>query len=223
MEYNMNELQRSYMLGVQRFTYDRSNYLKKNGYQVDRETRRQIWDDYEICIKEAIEHLRKLFPNGFIQTEGTIDFTLEGMPEDARSFLNSPAINCTIKPAGEDCSAIMSFEDGKLVESIGAEDIPGLPRRYKTERLNEILEGRSIIEIKILFDELGVLPKNNLIDMVIEEYKMRGLERRQFIRMVVNKLLLANNSEDLARAYLFDYFMGSNFNFDEYKANKRTK
>ena len=223
MEYNMDELKRAYMLGVQRITYDRSSYLKENGYEVDSGTRRQIWDDYEICVKEAIAHLRKLFPACFIHEEGTIDFTLEGMPEDAKSFLEKPAITCTIKPAGEKSDALMHFEEGTLAAADGLETIPGLPRNYQSKHLNEILKGRNIIEIKLLFDELGVLPNHNIIDMVIAEYKMHGLERRNFTRVVIEQLLLANNEEDLARAYLFDYFMGSNFDFEEFKTKKRTK
>ena len=223
MEFNEHEIKRNYMLNVQRFTYDRSNYLKRNGYQVDGETRKAIKEDYALIIKMAIDHLRKIFPEGFIHGEGTIDFTLEGAPEEVQTFLGSPSISCTIKPAGEDCSCVMSFEDGKLVESLDAQEIPGLPRKYQNEHLNQILVGRNIVEVKILLDRLGVLPDNNLIDMVLEEYKMRMFERRHFARAVVSKLLLANNEDDLARAYLLDYFAGASYDFEEVKKKGRTK
>lgn len=223
MVFEKEMLKKSLFLNVQKFTYDRALYLIKNGLKVNDETRQQIWDDYEITIKEVIQHLRRLFPAGFLHLEGTFDFSLDGLTEEAKVFLQTPSIDCVIKPLGDDSEALMSFENGYLVEAYDLEVLPNLPNKYRTPKFNGILEGRHITDIKRLLDSYEVLPENNMIDVAIEEYAMRRMEKKDFVDAVIESLLLSGTEEDLTRAYLFDHFMGAQFDFEAYKRKGRTK
>ncbi len=220
MDYDKQMLTKALYLNVQKFTYNRAQYLKKNGLEVDAETRRQIWDDYGMTIKEVVAHLRKQFPEGFIHREGAFELTFDGLAEDTKVFVQVPSVDCTIKPLGDNSKALMSFEKGVLKEASQLETIPGLPAHYQTVALNRVLEGRNVFEIRDMFRELGLLPRNNMLDIVIEEYAMRKIERVEFAKAVIQTLLLNGNEEDITRAYIFDYFMGSNFDFDVYKEEK---
>ena len=224
MDYDKEMLKKSLYLNVQRFTYERSQYLKKNGLEVDDETRKQIWDDYGMTIKEVVQHLRKEFPEGFLHSEKSFDLSFDGLTDETKIFLGTPSIDCTIKPFGDDSEALMSFEKGILKEAYKLETIPGLPVHYQSVALNRVLEGRNIVEIRDMFRKLNILPKGNMLDVAIEEYAMRKTEKVQFAKAVISTLLLSGNEEDITRAYIFDYFMGSNFDFEVYKAEeKRTK
>ena len=139
-------------------------------------------------------------------------------------FLQVPSIDCTVKPLGDESEALMSFEKGILKEAYKLETIPGLPMHYQSTALNRVLEGRNIVEIRDMFKSFGLLPANNMLDVAIEEYAMRRTEKTQFAKAVISTLLLSGNEEDITRAYIFDYFMGSDFDFEVYKSEeKRTK
>ena len=228
MGFDSNKIGKEYMLGIQKFTYNRSQYLKKNHLEVNDETRRQIADNYKVSIYKVVTYLNKLFKEGFINSEGTIEISFEkllnGVGEDTRMFLEYPTITCTLYPVVEDSEAQMSFVDGYLEEAENLETISGLPRKYRTKHLNSLLEGYSIEAVRELLKELHVLPEINLLDEAIDEEYMRLEERYDFINNVILRLLLNGNEEDITRAYIFDYFMGSHFDFDSYKEEKkRTK
>jgi len=226
MEFDYQKLGREYMLGIQRYGYNRSKYLSSYQLLVDDETRRQIIDNYKKCIFDVINYLRKIFPNGFLKREGTITVDYEEMINnigvDAMSFIEVPKMSGTIYPViGSD--ARLTFEDNVLVSAAKLETIPNLPKKYKSKAFNDVLNGHSIYEIRDLLDNLGVLPVYNNIDVMISEYGMRLEESVEFINNVIIKLLLNGTEEDFIRAYFFDRLMSANFDFDEYKTNKRTK
>ena len=224
MEYDKEMLKKSLFLNVQRYAYNRAQYLKKNGLEVDDGARRQIWDDYGLAVKEVVRHMQKEFPEGFLHQEGSFDLSFDGLSEETVVFLRTPSIDITVQPI-RDSEALMSFEKGILKEADGLETIPGLPVHYQTVALNRVLEGRNIVEIRDLFRELGLLARNNMLDIAIEEYAMRKTEKKAFVKAVITALLLSDNEEDITRAYIFDFFMDSNFDFEAYKnaEQKRTK
>lgn len=224
MEYDKDTLKKALFFNTQKYTYNRSQYLKKNGYEVDKETSRQIWNDYGYTIKEVISYITKELPDGFLYQEGSLALSFAGLSDETRVFIDIPSIDCTIMPVNGS-KALMSFEKGILRQADSLETVPGLPTHYQTSTLNRVLEGRNIYEIRDMFKSLGVLPNDSLLDVVIEEYAMRVIERKDFCKAVIETLLLSDNVEDITRAYLFDYFMGINFDFEVFKneQEKRTK
>jgi hypothetical protein len=224
MNYDMEMLKKALFLNIQKYAYNRAQYLKRCGLEVDDGARRQIWDEYGLAVKEVIRHLQKEFPNGFLHQEGALELSFEGLSEETRVFLEMPSIDCTFQPF-DDCSALMSFEKGILRDAYDLETLPNLPNKYRTPLFNGVLEGRSIFEIRDLFRSLGILPNNNMLDIAIEEYAMRKTEKTEFAKAVITSLLLSSNEEDITRAYIFNYFMDTNFDFEVYKSveEKRTK
>ena len=227
MEFNERKLKDAYELGLQRYTYYRTQSLKERGLEVNPSIREQINNGYISCIDTLILYLRTVFPNGFTHSEGSITLDYQKMLESVGSnvglFLRNPSIDGTIK-AFQEPSALTTFTNGILVEASNLEKIKKLPRKYRTKHLNSLLEGLNIEEVRDLFASLGVLGENNMFDLVIKEYKMRVRDRADFVENTILKLLSTGSEEDLARAYLFDHFMGANFDFDKFeKDKKRTK
>ena len=49
------------------------------------------------------------------------------------------------------------------------------------------------------------------------------MEKKDFVDAVIESLIFNGSEDDLTRAYLFDYFMGAQFDFEAYKGKERTK
>ena len=230
MEMNMVCAGKEYFKNVQKFTYNRSKFLRGLGYEVDNGTRRQIADDYKILIQDVVRYLNTVFPAGFSEQEKTYNMSYEDMlksvMEETATFLRVPRLDSTFKPLGDDSDAILCFKNGVVDKAYNMETIEGLPHKYKTPFFNDLAVGLSIYDIRTLLAKLEVLPNGSIIDSFIAEQEMRVNERLDFLNAVIIRLILNGTKEDLIRAHLFNHYMRVDFDFEQFQIEnqeKRTK
>lgn len=230
MDFNVEELGKEYFLNIQKFTFLRGNELEKNGYHIDDEVRRQIADNYKVCIYDVIKYLTKVYPTGIAMGKNEYHFNYQQMlmslMDDTKELVQLPRLDATFKPLGDASYAVVSIKNSFVEKAFNLETIKHLPYTYKTPHFNELVEGISLYEFRDLLLELGVLPKDNIIDKFIDEYELRLDLREDFFSAVITKLLLNGTHEDVLRAYIFDSFMNVNYDFDSFKMEtqeKRTK
>ncbi len=229
MDFDYTKVGNQYFQSLQKYVSERASHLEKCGHVIDADARRQISDDYKVCIYELISYLTRLFPK--MEGRGRFDLDYKKMIRslsiETRNFVDFPRIDGTFKPLGDDSLATVSFTDGYVNEAHNMEKIKGLPLRYRTKNLNSIIIDFSIYELRGLLGELRVLPEDNIIDELIAEYEMRLTERDDFLSAVIMKLILNGSEEDLIRAYIINDYLKVGFDFEQFRLEpeqeKRTK
>lgn len=195
-------------------------------------------EDFEFYKKYAVPYYNSAmnivnfvgdkYPDEVLDNDDVIEFDYEGLVNQ----MNSETKSLFFKPNFPDLIYIneskyythFHVQNNIVTDAEGVEVLPGLSYSLANQKINRLFEGLSVIELRDLLFQMGILPKDSELQRVIDINKELTYYNKKFLESVVALFLVVHRTKyAVKRARFFADSLGIDFDFSHFEKKEENQ